>query len=68
MSGVLVEQVRVEPVVALYGPRLAGKSTVLSAFATQAGSAIVDLDDIEAREAVERNQLCWRPSRAPINV
>ena len=55
VSEVLVEQVRVEPVVALHGPRSVGKSTVLRAFAAQAGSTVIDLDDIEVREAVEGN-------------
>ncbi|MCI7672670.1 MAG: ATP-binding protein [Schaalia hyovaginalis] len=55
VSEVLVEQMRVEPVVALHGPRSVGKSTVLRAFAAQVGSAVIDLDDIEVREAVEGN-------------
>ncbi|MST64149.1 ATP-binding protein [Schaalia hyovaginalis] len=55
VSEVLVEQVRVEPVVALHGPRSVGKSTVLRAFAAQVGSTVIDLDDIEVREAVEGN-------------
>ncbi|RRD05187.1 ATP-binding protein [Arachnia propionica] len=55
VSELLVEQVRVEPVVALHGPRSVGKSTVLRAFAAQAGSTVIDLDDIEVREAVEGN-------------
>lgn len=55
VSEVLMDQVRVEPVVALHGPRSVGKSTVLRAFAAQAGSTVIDLDDIEVREAVEGN-------------
>lgn len=50
-----MEQERVEPVVALHGPRSVGKSTILRAFAAQVGSAVIDLDDIEVREAVEGN-------------
>ncbi|OKL50827.1 hypothetical protein BSZ40_10350 [Buchananella hordeovulneris] len=55
VSETLMEQVRVEPVVALHGPRSVGKSTVLRAFAAQVGSTVIDLDDIEVREAVEGN-------------
>lgn len=41
--------------VALHGPRSVGKSTVLRVFADAHGVEVVDLDDIEVREAVEGN-------------
>ncbi|WP_196716825.1 hypothetical protein [Actinomyces trachealis] len=55
VSEVLADQVRMEPMVALHGPRSVGKSMVLGAFATNVGSGVIDLDDIEVCEAVEGN-------------
>lgn len=41
--------------VALHGPRSVGKSTVLRIFAAARGVEVIDLDDIEVREAVAGN-------------
>lgn len=40
---------------ALHGPRSVGKSTVLRILAADRGVEVIDLDDIEVREAVEGN-------------
>ncbi|MFZ1410166.1 MAG: ATP-binding protein [Micropruina sp.] len=40
---------------ALHGPRSVGKSTVLRLFAEGRGVSVVDLDDVEVREAVAGN-------------
>lgn len=55
VSGLLTELVTVEPVIALHGPRSVGKSTVLRGFAAQVGGSVLDLDDVEVREAVVGN-------------
>jgi uncharacterized protein len=44
-----------EPVIALHGPRSVGKSTVLRILAEASGVEVIDLDDIEVREAVAGN-------------
>lgn len=55
ISGVLPQLMAVEPVMALHGPRSVGKSTILREFARDAGVEVVDLDDVDVREAVARN-------------
>lgn len=44
-----------EPVIALHGPRSVGKSTVLWKFADENGVGVIDLDDVETREALVGN-------------
>lgn len=55
VSGVLPHLMSVEPVLALHGPRSVGKSTILREFATTVGVDVIDLDDVDVREAVSRN-------------
>ena len=55
VSAVLDSLSGVEPVIALHGPRSAGKSTVLRTFANEHGVSVIDLDDVVVREAVEAN-------------
>lgn len=55
ISDLLAEQMRIEPVIALHGPRSVGKSTVLRGFAEVVGGSVIDLDDVEVREAVQGN-------------
>ena len=58
----------IEPVIGLHGPRSVGKSTVLRGFAREASSSIVDLDDVEVREAVMGNLSAVANGRAPVCV
>jgi uncharacterized protein len=55
VSEVLRRLVKIEPVLALHGPRSVGKSTILREFADSADVPVIDLDDIAVREAVARN-------------
>lgn len=55
VSEVLRRLVDVEAVLALHGPRSVGKSTILREFASSVGVPVIDLDNIEVREAVARN-------------
>lgn len=55
VSRVLDRLVIEEPVVALHGPRSIGKSTVLRQFAQARGVEVIDLDDVDIREAVAGN-------------
>jgi predicted AAA+ superfamily ATPase len=55
VSELLERLVTEEPVIALHGPRSVGKSTVLQGFATKVGGSVLDLDDVEVREAVVGN-------------
>lgn len=52
VSELLTELVTLEWVIALHGPRSVGKSTVWRSFAADAGGSVLDLDDVEVREAV----------------
>lgn len=64
----LAQLVAVEPVVALHGPRSVGKSTVLRGFANQVGRSVIDLDDVEVREAVVGNLASTTSAPAPLCV
>lgn len=68
ISMVLASLVTVEPVVALHGPRSVGKSTVLRGFAAEAGGPVLDLDDIQVREAVIGNLMSVVGGPAPVCV
>lgn len=52
LLGVAMSRLEDEPVLALQGPRTVGKSTLLRALAAARGGVVVDLDDLETREAV----------------
>lgn len=47
--------VKTEPVVAIHGPRAAGKSTILAGFATSKAVEVIDLDDPNTREITRQN-------------
>lgn len=68
VSGLLTDLVAVEAVIALHGPRSVGKSTVLRGFAAAAGGVVLDLDDVEVREAVVGNLTSVAGSPAPVCV
>ncbi len=68
VSELLLELVAVEPVVALHGPRSVGKSTVLAGFAARVGGSVVDLDDVEVREAVVGNLAAVVAGATPLCV
>lgn len=68
VGGLLGDLVKVEPVIALHGPRSVGKSTVLRGVAHEAGGAVLDLDDVEVREAVTGNLTSAAGGRAPVCV
>lgn len=68
VTALLDDLVRVEPVIALHGPRSVGKSTVLRGFARQVGGSVLDLDDVEVREAVIGNLRSMTAGPAPVCV
>lgn len=68
VSGLLADLVQVEPVIALHGPRSVGKSTVLHGFAAQVAASVLDLDDVEVREAVVGNLSSTMSGPAPLCV
>ncbi|GAB3706438.1 AAA family ATPase [Mariniluteicoccus flavus] len=68
VSELLTDLVLVEPVIALHGPRSVGKSTVLRRFAVDAGGSVLDLDDVEVREAVTGNLASLAGGPAPLCV
>ncbi|WCC80437.1 ATP-binding protein [Cutibacterium equinum] len=68
ISELLAEQMRIEPVIALHGPRSVGKSTVLRGFAEAVGGSVIDLDDVEVREAVQGNLAATVGVGAPVCI
>lgn len=55
VSDLLARLVTEEPVIALHGPRSVGKSTVLWKLADSHQVGVIDLDDVETREALAGN-------------
>jgi predicted AAA+ superfamily ATPase len=68
VSGLLTRLVTEEPVIALHGPRSVGKSTVLRILAQEHGVEVIDLDDIEIREAVAGNIGLVTSGAAPLCI
>lgn len=68
VSGLLARLAAVEPVIALHGPRSVGKSTVLRGLALEAGGSVLDLDDVEVREAVAGNLAAVAARATPLFV
>lgn len=68
VTALLDDLVTVEPVIALHGPRSVGKSTVLRGFAERVGGSVLDLDDVEVREAVIGNLGSVTNGPAPVCV
>jgi uncharacterized protein len=64
----LARLVTEEPVIALHGPRSVGKSTVLRFLAEAHGVEVIDLDDIETREAVTGNLALVTAGAAPLCI
>jgi predicted AAA+ superfamily ATPase len=57
-----------EPVLLLEGPRSVGKSTMLRAIARDAGTAVVDLDDLPTRDAVASDPALFMSGNSPVLV
>lgn len=68
ISDLLAAQAQIEPVIALHGPRSVGKSTVLRGFAEAVGGSVIDLDDVEVREAVQGNLAATVRAGAPVCI
>ena len=68
IEAMLPALVRDESVIALHGPRSVGKSTVLRAFATSQGVEVIDLDDVDTREAVSGNLASITAGQTPLCV
>ncbi|MFN8074633.1 MAG: ATP-binding protein [Kineosporiaceae bacterium] len=68
VSELLSALIAEEPVIALHGPRSVGKSTVLRILAQEQGVEIIDLDDIDVREAVSGNLSQVAGGDAPLCV
>lgn len=68
VSTILAELVTEEPVIALHGPRSVGKSTVLRTFAQSHEVEVIDLDDIETREAMSGNLSLVTEGRTPLCI
>lgn len=65
---VAVQRCAESPVVLLEGPRTVGKSTLLRALAAQLGGSVLDLDDVEVREAVLRDPATMLSGNRPILI
>jgi predicted AAA+ superfamily ATPase len=68
LEPLLAELARVEPVIALHGPRSVGKSTLLADFARAHGVPVIDLDDPATRDAVVANVASAVGEHTPVCV
>lgn len=56
------------PVVLLQGARSVGKSTLLQSIASPLGSTVIDLDDLETREAVRADPNLFATGESPVVI
>jgi len=63
---VVASRLTEEPVVAVHGARTVGKSTMVHSLASSAGRTVVDLDDLETRDAVEASPSAFAGAEAPV--
>ena len=56
LQAMVVEHLEEEPVIVLEGARTGGKSTLLQACADARGTQVLDLDDLNIRQAVEADR------------
>lgn len=68
VSELLADQMKIEPVIALHGPRSVGKSTVLHGLASECGGSVIDLDDVEVREAIQGNLSAAVHGESPVCI
>ncbi|MDQ1293990.1 MAG: uncharacterized protein QG608_1873 [Actinomycetota bacterium] len=68
VNGLLSRLVAEEPVIALHGPRSVGKSTVLRVLALDHGVEVIDLDDVETREALAGNLALVTGGETPLCI
>lgn len=68
IATVLTDRSEEESVIALHGPRSSGKSTVLRAFADAQEVDVIDLDDVETREAVAGNLSAVSAGQTPLCI
>ncbi len=68
VSTLLARLVDEEPVIALHGPRSVGKSTVLWKLAESRHVGVIDLDDIETREALAGNPRVVAGGETPLCI
>jgi predicted AAA+ superfamily ATPase len=68
VSELLARLVTEEPVIALHGPRSVGKSTVLWKLADANQVGVIDLDDVETREALTGNPRLVTAGATPLCI
>jgi predicted AAA+ superfamily ATPase len=67
-SALIRELLHDEPVVAVQGPRAAGKTTLMRQVAATVDSPIIDLDDLATRDAVEADPALFAAGQAPVCI
>ena len=65
---VALERVQESPVVLLEGPRAVGKSTLLQQIADRFGGRVLDLDDVDTREAVAQDPTTMLGDPGPVLI
>jgi uncharacterized protein len=68
LADVIAKRMQDEPVLVLQGPRAVGKSTLLQAVSRSCGRAILDLDDLETRDAVSADPALFMGAERPVLV
>ncbi|WP_328293548.1 ATP-binding protein [Kineococcus sp. NBC_00420] len=66
MADIAATRLTEEQVLLIEGPRSVGKSTLLRHLATQAGVEVIDLDDLDTREAVSRDLRLFAAGDPPV--
>lgn len=66
LAVIATERMVDEQVLLIEGPRSVGKSTLLRHLATEAGVEVIDLDDLDTREAVSRDVALFAAGTSPV--
>ncbi len=68
LSAIIRDRLDDEPAIGLQGARSVGKSTLLRAVAQQAGTVVIDLDDLDQRAAVSNDPMLFAHGPSPVCI
>ena len=66
LTAIVRKRLGEEPAIALQGARSVGKSTLLRAVARESEAAVIDLDDLDVRSAVQEDPMRFAAGPAPV--
>ncbi len=68
LQAIIDQRLAEEPAIGLQGARSVGKSTLLRVVADQAGTTVIDLDDLDQRAAVASDPMLFARGASPVCI